>query len=86
MPTSLLLMQFGSVRWLVLPLPIFLLWPLMLLIWLVLGLLWLVTPERSRSRSRNLLAGFAALRLIWGLRGTRVDLRGHANAFSLRFV
>lgn len=84
MPPALLLVRVGRIRWLVLPLPFFLLWPLLLLAWLGLGLAWLATSGRPRPRA--LLAGFTALRAIGELPGTRIDLRGKDRSIYMRFV
>lgn len=82
MPPILLLFRFGHIRWLYLPLPLFLLWPLMLLAVLILGLAWLVTLGRSRI----VLAGFLILSAMTELRGTSIDLRGQDAAVHVRFI
>jgi hypothetical protein len=83
MPPALLLVRFGRRRRLTLPVPLFLLWPLLLLAWLVLGLAWLMTT--GRSRPTGLLAGITALRTFGALGGTTVDLRGDSHLY-FRFL
>lgn len=83
MPPALLLLAVGRTRRILLPLPFFLLWPLLLLAWVGLGLGWLVTAGR---RPAPLLAGVAALRALNELRGTRVDIRSHDASIYLQFI
>jgi len=84
MPPALLLVRFGRRRWLILPIPFFLLWPLLLLAWLSLGLIWLATSGRPRPRS--LLAGMTILRVLGELRGTKIDLWGQDSSLYMRFI
>jgi len=84
MPPALLLLRFGRRHRFHLPLPLFLLWPLLLLAWLGLGLVWLATSLGSRPGS--LVAGMTALRALGELRGTRIDLQGRDAAMTMRFV
>jgi len=83
MPPALLLVRVGRARRLTLPLPLFLLWPLVLLAWVVLGPAWLVTAGR---RPALLAAGITALRAFNELRGTRVDIRGRDASIYLQFI
>jgi hypothetical protein len=83
MPPAVLLARFGAVRWLVLPLPLFLLWPGLALAAVLLGLLWVLTGFR---RTGPVVAGLYALRLFCDLRGTRIDLHGGDDDLYLRFV
>lgn len=82
MPPALLLVRFGRRRF-VLPLPLFLLWPLILVAWLVLGLVWLVTFGR---RSPFLVAGVMVLRVLGELHGTRIDFQGRDATVYLQFI
>jgi hypothetical protein len=75
--------RFGRRRF-PLPLPLFLLWPLLLLAWLGLGFAWLVTA--GRSRPAPLVAGVMALRVLNDLHGTRIDLRGRDADIDLQFI
>lgn len=84
MPPALLLVRVGHIRWLILPLPIFLLWPLLLLAWLGLGLAWLVTSREHRPG--YLEAGLTTLRGIGELRGTKIDVWGPEAFTYLRFI
>ena len=84
MPPALLLMRVGRIRWLIVPLPVFLLWPLLLLGWLGFGLAWAITY--GKRRPRYVLAGLTALRGINELRGTKVDVWGHDASLYLRFI
>ena len=84
MPPALLLVRFRHIRRLILPLPVFLLWPLLLLAWLGLGLVWLATT--GRPRPRGLLAGLMTLRVLSELRGTEIDFRGHDSSIYMRFI
>jgi len=84
MPPALLLLGFGRVRRFVLPLPLILLWPLLLLGWLCLGVGWLATAGRVRPAA--LLAGAAGLRALHELRGTRIDVRGRDTFIYMRFI
>lgn len=83
MPPALLLLAAGRKHRIVLPLPFFLLWPLVLLAWVGLGLGWLLTAGR---RPAPLLAGVVALRALNELSGTRVDIRRHDASVHLRFI
>jgi hypothetical protein len=83
MPPALVLMRVGRARRLTLPLPFFLLWPLVLLAWVGLGLAWLVTAWR---RPAPLVAGITALRAINELRGTRIDIRSRDASVHLQFI
>lgn len=70
---SLLIVGVGPRHKFPLPLPLFLLWPFLLLGWLAFGLGWLVTRE---WRARPALAGmYGVLMLAAHLRGLRVDAR-----------
>lgn len=84
MPPALLLLRIGRIRWLIVPLPIFLLWPFLLLAWMVLGLAWLVGPRERRPGFVS--AGLTALRGFSELRGTRMDVRRTDASFYLRFI
>ena len=84
MPPALILVRFGRMRWLILPLPLFLLWPFLLLAWLGLGLAWLATS--GRQRPENLLAGLATLHVLSELRGTKIDVRGQDAVIYMRFI
>jgi len=84
MPPALLLLGIGHMRRLVLPLPLFLLWPLLLLAWLGLGLAWVATI--GRPRPAGLVAGRTTLRALGELGGTRVDVRNHRSHVYLRFI
>jgi hypothetical protein len=77
-------MRFGRMRWLILPLPLFLFWPLLLVAWLGLGLVWLATS--GRSRPDRLLAGLTTLRALSELSGTRIDVRGQDRSIYMRFI
>jgi hypothetical protein len=70
---SLLIVGVGRRHEFPLPLPLFLLWPFLLLGWLAFGLGWLLIRE---WRARPVLAGmFGVLTLAAHLRGLRVDVR-----------
>jgi hypothetical protein len=84
MPPALLLVRVSRTRWLILPLPLFLLWPLLLLAWLGLGLVWLVTS--GRPRPGGLLAGMATLRVLGALRGTKIDVWGKDASIYMQFI
>jgi hypothetical protein len=84
MPPALLLLRFGRRHRLLLPLPLFLLWPLLLLGWLGLGLAWLAMPVHRRPEA--VVAGVAALRMLGELRGTRVDFQGRDASMTMQFV
>lgn len=81
---ALLLVRFGRTRWLTLPLPLFLLWPLLLLTWLGLGLVWLVTS--GRPRPRTLMVALTTVRMLGELRGTQIDLSKQDGSIYLRFI
>ncbi len=79
-PPALLILRIGRF-WL--PLPIFLLWPLVLLGWIIVGALWLLwgLPRRGRLRmTLNLLAALNALR------GLSVDVQGKDENIKLQFI
>ena len=84
MPPVFMLVRFGRIRWLILPLPIFLFWPLLLLAWLGLGLAWLVTS--GRSHPGYVMAGLTALRALSELRGTRIEVRGQDTDIYMQFI
>ena len=84
MPPALVLLRIGHIRWLILPLPVFLLWPLLLLAWSVLGLAWLITSHGNRPG--YVLAGLTILRGFSDLRGTKIDVWGPEAFFYLRFI
>ena len=84
MPPVLLLLGIGRVRRVFVPLPLILLWPLLLLGWLFLGVAWLATVGRPRPDS--LQAGAAGLRALHELRGTRIDIRRRDNFIHMRFI
>jgi hypothetical protein len=84
MPPTLVLVRFGRVRRFLLPLPVFLLWPLLLLGWLGLGLAWLATS--GWGRPSPVTAGIAVLRLVNELHGTRIDFRGRDATINMRFI
>ncbi len=75
MPPAILLMGLGRCRWPV-PLPFFLLWPLLLLAALGIGLLRLIFPAHS-PRSSAWRYGWFGLRAVCHLHGTRVDVRSN---------
>lgn len=79
-PPALLVLRVGRV-WL--PLPIFLLWPLVLIAWIVVGALWLLWGLPRRGRLRMMLNLLAALN---ALRGLSVDVRGDDENVNLRFI
>lgn len=75
---SLLIVGVGRRRWLPLPLPLFLLWPFLLLGWLVFGVGRLVTRE---WRAEPALAGMYGVLMLWShLRGLRIDARPERGA------
>lgn len=84
MPPALLLVRFGRMRRVLLPLPVFLLWPLLLIAWVGLGLAWLVTS--GRRRPAPVAAGMTALRVLGELHGTRIDLRGRDANITMQFI
>ena len=70
---TLLIVGVGRCHGLPLPLPLFLLWPFLLLGWLVFGIGWLVTRS---WRTEPALAGMYGVLTLWPhLRGLRVDAR-----------
>ena len=81
MPPALLLLRFGRMRRFYLPLPLFLLWPLLLLPWVLLGWLWMMGV-----RTRLLQGALTAMALVFELRGTTLDYRGNDAAIYLKFV
>ena len=84
MPPSLLVLGFGEERRVRLPLPLFLLWPFLLVAWLGLGLAWLVTS--GRPRPGGLMAGLTALRVFSELHGTKIDIRGQDASIYMQFI
>ncbi len=84
MPPALLLLRVGRIRWLVLPLPLFLLWPLYFLTWGALYAMRLLFVHPGRSRT--LVVGSTALHLITALPGTSIDFQGSRGAFFLKFI
>jgi hypothetical protein len=83
---SFLLVRFWRPRWLLLPLPIFvLLWPLVALAWLGLGLAWLLAGEGRRAEW-HLGLGLTALRAMSAARGLAVDIRTRESGFTLRVL
>jgi hypothetical protein len=83
MPPSLLILGFGEERRIRLPLPLFLLWPLLILGWLVFGLVWLVTLGKKPG---PIAAMLIALRFCHAMRGLRVDLRSRGENIYLSFI
>jgi len=75
MPPAILLLGVGRRGWL-LPLPVFLLWPLALLAALVIGVARLILPARG-PRSAVWRWGWIGLRAFCQLHGTRVDVRSN---------
>jgi hypothetical protein len=84
MPPALVLVRFGRRRRIPIPLPVFLLWPLLVIAWLGLGLAWLVTA--GRQRPAPVVAGVTALRVLNELHGTRIDLRGRDANITMQFI
>lgn len=70
---SLLLISIGSRCRIPIPVPIFLLWPLIVLFALPIGLVWLVLPARIWQGSL-FAKGALFLRLLWNLHGLKVDV------------
>jgi hypothetical protein len=86
MPPALLLLRFRRPRRFVLPLPVFLLWPLFLVAWLVLGTAWVVTIPLGRRRPAFLAAGVMLLQVLGELHGTRIDFRGRDATVYMQFI
>lgn len=71
---ALLLVGVGGRRRAILPLPLFLLWPLLALFALGVGALRLLAPAGTEA-ARAARAGRLALAVAWQLSGTRIDVR-----------
>jgi hypothetical protein len=80
MPPSLLLLGVGGERWFV-PVPLFLLWPLLLIAYLVLALGWLCC--RNSSWLSGLRLGLEAFRCS---RGLKLWVRSKNESFRVRLV
>jgi len=80
---TLLLVRIGGRRGVPLPLPLFILWPLLLVAWLCLGLgylgLALSRAFARRPRGESLAGLWLALRLVPHLRGVLVDVQAAAG-------
>jgi hypothetical protein len=81
MPPALLLLGAGARM--VLPIPLFLIWPLVALAWLLGGFVWLAAGARPSGGPRLFLA---ALQALSALRGLCIDVRGGDAGFRLRFL
>lgn len=85
MPAAILLLRCGRHGW-PLPLPLFLLWPLVALAAPLVGLLRLVSPGQCRL-SAFWRYGWIALRAFWQLHGIKVDTRSRdGRCVSLWFI
>jgi hypothetical protein len=79
-PPALLMLR---IRSLYLPLPLFLLWPLMLLLGLLAGGIWLIMGRPMRGRCRSILVG---LRAFGALRGLDVTAGADRDGIRLKFI
>lgn len=83
---SLLLVGVGGGRRVILPLPFFLLWPLLALFAIAVGILRLAAPAGTGA-ARAARAGLTALAVLWHLPGMRIDVRDPGGEqVYLRFV
>jgi hypothetical protein len=78
MPPAILLMRFGWRGW-PLPLPFFLIWPLVLLAAFAVALLRVLLPAAG-PKSAPWRYGWIGLRVFCQLHGTKVDIRSNDGA------
>ena len=84
MPPAFLLLWPGRSRRFFLPLPLFLLWPVLALAWVLVGVPWVLLPRSWRPRALG--AAVLALIMIHQLRGVALDLRGGSAGFHMKLV
>jgi hypothetical protein len=77
------LVQIGRKRWVPLPLPLFLLWPLLLVGWLLLEGVRLLVP-RGSAAALSLEAARLGFLTLFHLSGLRVDVQS-ADGAKVRF-
>jgi hypothetical protein len=77
---SLLMMRFGRVRRLWLPLPFFLIWPFWVLAWLI----WLIITLFNRAAALKIAV---IQMMLWKLRGLTVDVNAQdGTQIYFRFI
>ncbi len=82
-PPALLIIGFGEQRRVRLPLPVFLLWPLILLGWICVAVAWPFTRGPGRAKVGGMLV---ALRCAHALRGLRIDIQGEDTNIYLSLI
>ncbi len=80
MPPSILMLR---IRSLLLPLPLFLLWPLLLIAGLLAGAGWLLMGMPRRGRCHSVLI---ALRAFGAMRGLEIDVADGDHNILLKFI
>ncbi len=76
MPPALIIILIGSRKRIPIPVPLFILWPLVAAVALLVALAWLLIPS-SRWHRTPFAVMALGLRIFWNLHGLKVNVDAH---------